>query len=459
MKLFLDSMVYLHYRAIEEIDLCALFGTDSLTIVLPRIVVRELDKHKSTHPSSRIRDRARRILKKIEQWTAGTAQIRKNVAFEFCPAVPTTGYEQNGLNPQWSDDVLVATVIEYASKHPGEKILLVTQDSGPRLTAAQLGITAVELSEELKLKDEPDPLETENRELSKLVEKLQNALPQLVMTFAGADDPETHARFSLPPPPAMMEAEIEAKIADLRGKLPKQELPKAAKPAAQTSHDPLAALRQRYVETVSIDPIQPEEYQRYNRDVDHYLAAYERYMRETWEQKAALQRTIRFQLEIRNTGTAPADDVDVEVHFPDGFTLVDEEGLPELPKEPRPPRKPRTRAQMIMDGIGPIPHLQLPSPAAADFKMPTSFNIRRTGSYLVSDHFTRIKHGGAAKLPEMFLVFDSYKDAHSFHCEYTIRPANLPDAVSGTLHFVIEDQDANQAIEAIGDPGPPQPHG
>ena len=73
MKLFLDSMLYLHYRAVEEIDLCAQFRTDTLTVVIPRIVLRELDKHKTTHPSSKVRERARRILKKIEQWTTGTA--------------------------------------------------------------------------------------------------------------------------------------------------------------------------------------------------------------------------------------------------------------------------------------------------------------------------------------------------------------------------------------------------
>jgi hypothetical protein len=102
---------------------------------------------------------------------------------------------------------------------------------------------------------------------------------------------------------------------------------------------------------------------------------------------------------------------------------------------------------MIYDSIGDIPHLNLWSPTVADFKMPSSFNIKRTGSYTVTDHFARIKHGGAVKLHKLFLTFDPHEAARSFHCDYTIRPANLPDPVRGRLHFVIEYEDANNTID------------
>ena len=456
MKVFLDCMIYLHYRPIEELDLPSILAADSITIVIPRVILRELDKQKNAHQSSRVRDRARRVLKKIEQWTAGEASVRQGVSAEFFPVVPTTDYEKLALNPQWSDDVLIATILEYQRIHSAERIVLITQDSGPKLTAGQLGIPVAELSAEMKLPEEPDPLEVENRELSRMLERVQNALPQLTVCFAGADDPETHARFSLPRPPDTMEDEITSKIADLRSKLPKQHPPKAPAPVPR---DPLAALREQYLAMSRFDPIEPDEYERYNRDVDTYLAGYEQYMRETWEQKAALRRTIRFQIEIRNTGTAPPDDVDIQIHFPDGFTLMSVDGLPKLPKEPRPPRKPRTRMQMLTDSILHIPNMSIPSPAIADFKMPTSFNIERTGSYKVTDHFARIKHGGSVKMPEMFLTFDSYESSGSFHCEYTIRPANLPDPVRGKLHFVIDKENANNTLDRTGDPPGGSPSG
>ncbi len=442
MKVFLDSMIYLHYRSIEEIGLPSVLHTDSVTIVIPRVTLRELDKQKNTHQSSTVRNRARRILKKIEQWTSGQASVRQGVSVEFFPVVPTINYAKHGLNAQWSDDVLIASILEYRGTHSTEQIVLITQDSGPRLTAHQLGITVAELPEDMKLPEELSPLEIENRELSRMLERLQNALPQLTVCFAGSNEPETHARFSLPPPPDTMEDEIARKINDLRSRLPKQYPPKAPSPAPR---DSLTSLCEQYL---ALDPIPPEEYDRYNRDVDAYLAEYEQYMRETWEQNVALRRTIRFQIEIRNTGSAPADDVDILLHFPDGFTLMTGDDVPDLSKEPRPPRKPRSRMEMLTDSIGRIPNFTMPSLAIPDFRMPTSFNIERTGSYRVTDHFTRIKHGASVQLPEMFLTFNSYELAKSFHCDYTVRPANLPDPVGGEIHFVIERQDANKAMDS-----------
>lgn len=444
MKVFVDCMIYLHYRAIEELDLLSLLKADTVAIIVPRVTLRELDKQKNKHPSSKVRDRARRVLKKIEQWTTGQASVRQGVSMEFFRIAPTDDYEKHGLNPEWSDDVLIASILEYRKKHSSEQIVLITQDSGPRLTAGQLGIPVQELPAEWKLPEELDPLEIENRELSRLLARLQNTLPQLSFCFAGSDEPETHARFSLPHPPETMEEEVTRKIDELRSKLPKQQPPKVPPPAPR---DSLLALCEQLTAISRFDPIEPEEYDRYNRGVDAYLAEYEQYMRETWEQKAALWRTIRFQIEIRNTGTAPADDVDVQVNFPDGFVLMSEDDLPDLPKEPRPPRKPRSRMDILSDSIGGIQNLSFPSLLIPDFMMPTSFKIERTGSYMVTDHFTRIKHGGSVRMPEMLLTFDSYESAVPFHCEYTLRPANLPDPVTGELHFVIEKEDANKAID------------
>ncbi|HUT86716.1 MAG TPA: PIN domain-containing protein [Candidatus Heimdallarchaeota archaeon] len=444
MKVFFDTMVFLHYRNIDEINLEDLLGTGPHTIIMPRITLRELDKHKNTNNSSRIRERARKIVKKIERWATGE-QIRPGVTMEFMARVPAVDYGSLGLNPDWGDDVLIASVIQYRTDHPSDaEVTLVTQDSGPRLTAPQLGLRVFELPEEYKLPPEQDPLEAENRELLRTISVLQNALPKLIVSFAGSDQPEDHARFFLPCPPDSMEHEIERKIEELKAKLPKQHRPQATTPK---SNSPVALMQAQLAGSSYIDPIPAEEYDRYNRDVDEYLSSYERYMRDTWEGQAATRRSIRFEIDILNTGTAPAEDVDALFHFPDGFRLFSEDDLPDIPKEPRPPRKPRTRMQQMADNIGYIGNLDLARANLPDFKMPSSFSIERSHSYDVRDHFSRIKHGDNATLPEMFLTFDSYQSATSFSCDYTIRPANLPTPITGKLHFVIEKENANKAID------------
>jgi hypothetical protein len=442
MKLFIDSMVYLHYRNLEDIDFPALLDVVHVSVVVPRITLRELDKQKNTHSSSRIRDRARRVLLKIEGWIGVKGNIRTNVQAEFFPSAPNIDFARHGLNPDWNDDVLIASILQYKTLHPSEDVVLITQDSGPRLTAQALGIKVFQLPDEYKLPSEPDPMEIENRELAKALERLKNALPKLVVGFAGSEEEQVFARFVLPPPPDTMEKEVARKIDDLRSKLPKQHPPDQEQPK-----NSITDLQHQWAALSYIDPIPPEEYERYNRDVDAFLSQYEKYMCETWEVQASAKRTISFEIEIRNIGTAPAEDVDVEFRFPGGFQLLAEEDLPDLPAEPRPPRKPRSRMQMIYDNIGRIPNFHLPSPTLPDFKMTTSFKIERTGSYTVSDHFERIKHGSHVVLPEMFLVFDSYDSAASFNCQYTLRLANLPDAVNGQLHFVIEKEGANKGME------------
>lgn len=448
MKVFFDTMVFLHYRSIDELNLDDLLGPSPHTIIMPRITLRELDKHKNTNSSSRIRERARKMVKKIEQWAAGE-QIRPGVAMEFMARIPAVDYSTLGLNPDWCDDVLIASVLQYRTDHPNDaEVILVTQDSGPRLTALQLGLRVVELPEEYKLPAEQDPLEAENRELLRTISVLQNALPKLTVSFAGSDQPEDHACFVLPCPPNSMEHEIKRKIEEFRAKLPKQQPPQATPPKPDS---PVALMQAQLAGWSYIDPIPAEEYERYNRGVDEYLRSYERYMRDTWEGQAATRRSIRFKIDIRNTGTAPAEDVDVLFHFPDGFRLFSGDDLPDIPKEPRPPRKPRTRMQQMTDSIGHIGNLNLARPNLPDFKMPSSFSIERSRSYDVRDHFRRIKHGDSAALPEMFLTFDSYQTASSFSCDYTIRPANLPSPITGKLHFVIEKENANNAIDSDKD--------
>jgi hypothetical protein len=239
-----------------------------------------------------------------------------------------------------------------------------------------------------------------------------------------------------------MEHEITRKIEELRTKLPKQRPPQATPPDPKS---PISLEQTALAGLNYTDPIPAEEYERYNQGVDEYLRSYERYMRDTWEAQAAMGRSIRFEIEIRNTGTAPAEDVDVLLHFPDGFRLFLRED-PDIPQKPHPPRKPRTGNQIVLDSIDRISHPDLAMPSPPYFKMPSSFSIERTQSYDVRNHFPRIKHGDRVAFPEMFLTFDSYEAAAPFSCRYTISPTNLPTPITGDLHFVIKKENANKAI-------------
>jgi hypothetical protein len=251
--------------------------------------------------------------------------------------------------------------------------------------------------------------------------------------FAGSEPPESHAKFMLPAPIKPMDEEIEAALKEIKEKYPKRY--------------PTDAEGQNMVLKAALFSLQPlmqisqEEYDRYNKDVDEYLSLTERYMRERWKIKERASRTIQFQIEIRNLGTAPADDIDMYFHFPDGFTLLTEETLPSRPKKPKPPVEPRTQAQVFTESIDYMRNfsgISIPRPYIPQIGQVSTFSLKRTKSYEITEHSKRIKHGDYFSLPELYLTFDSFEVAVSFSCEYTIRPANLPEPLQGKLNFVIK---------------------
>src|SRR5690606_37435868 len=75
----------------------------------------------------------------------------------------------------------------------------------------------------------------------------------------------------------------------------------------------------------------------YNAKLDTFYSRWEAYLREEHAFREPECRRIQFAIEIRNTGTAPAEDVDVSFHFPDGFRLMTEDDLPVAPRQPESP--------------------------------------------------------------------------------------------------------------------------
>ncbi len=438
MTVFLDTMLYLHYRRLEEIDLPRILGASSILIVIPRITVRELDTHKSRHSSGKVRDRARRILQLAEASAVAPLEVCPGVQARYYAATPSESYSDLGLNPQWNDDQLIATILEYKKDHPNEDVLLISQDTGPRLTASLHGIAVQQVPEEYRLPLEPDAIESENKELKKVIERLQRALPQLAVSFGGSDPPQSHATYSLHKPSELRPEEVTARVDEIRSQHPKLNPPRAD----DGEDTPQARLIRALALSSDFYQVPAEEYGRYNNEIEQYYAHYGQFLHELYEYQARNKRTISFTIQVANTGTEPADDVDISIFFPNGFTLCREDDLPHPPEKPALPRPPQSKMQQLVQNMNSslIPYFDLP--VAPHFNTHTSFSLRRTNSYEVSDHFERIKHGFMVTLPKLYLTFETYETASSFGCRYVLSPGNLPSPIEGELHFVINKEAA-----------------
>lgn len=432
---FFDTMVFLHCVPVQDMNVPEFLGVDSITLVVPRITIQEVDKHKNTHPSRKIRDRATDRLKTIQTCMASSKkELRSGVRLELVMARPSRDFEQHGLNMDWPDDELIANVLKYKMDHSTDRVLLISHDVGPKVTAMQLGIETTEIPKVWRIPPEDDPLVKENKRLKKEILKLKNAQPELILRLSGMQDDDDHILFEIGRP---TETEIPDKakiIAEHRKSYPELH-PPVQKGVAPPKLSQIASL----IAKPNSGSIPASEYKRYNQELERYFSDYKRYLDRLTYFRSQPARTLCLRLEVRNLGGAPATDVDVYVYFPDGFSLFTEDELPGEPKEPKPPKEPQTATQKILGQT--LKGFEVPQfiPSFQPYVgAKKTFSLKRTKSYELREHFDRIKHGYLMNIPPIFLIFDSFGGMTSFHFNYMITVGNLPENITGQLNVVIQ---------------------
>src|SRR5690606_2359913 len=121
-----------------KIDWAQVFNTnDKFTIVLAPIVIAELDKHKYNQ-NRKISARARKLLPRIEAIIENSSPCRYSLKFITRRPSDETFLNHN-LDKKEHDDSLLATILEH-SVELTDVVILITNDSGPRLKARTLNI-------------------------------------------------------------------------------------------------------------------------------------------------------------------------------------------------------------------------------------------------------------------------------------------------------------------------------
>jgi hypothetical protein len=394
---------------VEQLNLEQRYAKDAV-LVIPRVILGELNKHKDSHKSAAIQKRARLVCKKIQAWDK-SGQVTNNIQFQFL--VKTSDPKKHGLNPSSVDDRFLADILEFDA--PQKDKILVAADMNMILTAKHLGIITEEIDENFKLPSKLDPLEKENRELQRRLNRLQNALPKLKVGLIESEndnDVEPNPVFKISRHELISDAEIEDKVSNLK-------LERFTPPIKNALHIAFASIGQ-------------EEINRYNEECSCYPDRYRKYLYKLRE--CQKRHGIHFQIAIINDGTAPAENVDVSFHFPDGFDMYLEDELPNLPYEPSLPQKPKTFVEQMKESMTSNINIR-DLCRVSNTKIPTSYTLKRTNSYDFTDSFRIIKHHEKVILPELFLFFPSYEQIKSFQCTYRITVANLPDIVDGVINF------------------------
>ena len=424
MHVFIDTMVFLHYQDIGAIDFCEIYGAEEIAVVVPRVIVRELDSHKDSHSSNRARNRARRGLNLIES-SVENSSIRDGVVLEVILDHPDINYKDYGLSESINDDQFVAAVISFIEKNPTYPIAVVSNDTGVRLKCRQIEVDAAALPDKYKLDELLDPNEQEVRRMKLELQKLKSAQPKLELIFQQSQT--AFAEFDIIKSPVVEESEIQRLLEEKRAEYPRLKAP--------------AGLIENSIIS-SAHGIPKDEYQRYEKDRNKFLKQYEKYAQHELEYARFLQRTIKFNLELKNNGTQPAEDIDVHMHFPDGFGLWEDDDFPKLPNAPKPPQKPRTQIDLLTRGFGPdlsslrphIPAMHYPH-SASPVK---TFSLNKTNGFDVREQLPLLKHGLSHNFPSLCLTFVDRSTIKSFQCEFELHVANMVEPTCGKLNFVFK---------------------
>lgn len=438
--LFVDTNIFLHYRSFDEIDWLSILNVERVEICLPSIVVQELDKHKYSS-SSKLRDKAGKVIKKLHKLADSglKTNLKPNIDlyFEVCNKPPD--FLGLGLDPNSQDDKLLASIFLFRAENPEKSPILVAADLGLRLKAKYYQIETICLPDELKLVAELEQTEKRIKELEQEILELQRRIPKLELCFADRTDRLNYKVERFLPEGIDINAVVQNRIEKL-----KQEYPKILEDQSSRQLNNPSAMTIGEMYGSDTPEILPTEISSYNKKLDEFYESYKQYLEEYISWLDVRCRVFLLEISIFNSGTCPAEDVDVSMHFPDGFVLCELSNLPDKPKEPQPPSQlvPRTRKDRLS--------LAMPSLAVSALPQISSFinsqnrtppnisspDIRRSNSYDVKLHVRKVKQNILESFDPMLIIFDSLAQVLSFQIDYQVIAANVPMAVTGKLHVI-----------------------
>jgi len=422
---FIDSNSFLHYRMFTDINWNKIINSSSVLLIVCPAVLRELDQKKFSEYDINIRNRSQQVISKMSKMVTSNKihKIKKNLDLMFISSEPSIDWEKEGLSSQIPDDRIIASILE--QKNNFKNIILVSSDIGLTLKVSNKGIKCISLPDEYRLNIKKDKKQKEIEKLRDKITVLENRLPVLKLKILADNEPADFIKITLNQITAPSEDELTEKLEVIKDEL-------KYKPSSNTF--------EIFIDLLSYPKV---EIERYEKDLDKYIEEMLKYYKKEYKFKELQSRLIELNFIIINNGNLPAEDIDIFMHFPDGFVMFSEDELPKKPKEPEKPIPPRTQQEMISNFqkslIPSFPSPYIPSIITPNINRNLSSGpqIRKTNSYEVKYDLDKLKHGMQIYLKPVYILFESIDLTKSFKISYSILADNLPEPSNGNLNIVI----------------------
>lgn len=410
--LFLDTNIWLHFKRVEDYSIDDLGLGSDLMVIVPDIILHELDNHKDNGRTSRIKSAALHVTKCIREVSrAPSMQIagyfRNGIGLGYFMDEPSASDMLSwGLRSEKNDDVFLASVVTFSAIRGIDlaDVIVVTNDTKMQIvTEAKMKLKCHELPEAYKLKED-DEATKRVKELERIIAKLQSQAPNLNFCFNGSQP----------------DGIVELMNTDYRGVIDEVDSLDVAKEITpllpvggrsggdSNSNHELGAICS------------------YNQKVEKYYEKYEAYLIEVDKYMAVHACAVKVNFSIKNSANV-ATNVELEIKLPEGFHFIEE--LPREPKEPEPPEFRHGFHHAIGAGSM-IHHSDLIPRSAPKLYTRISKDGRKAEFGLDS-----VKSGGMGDCDEVYIMPDSPKVVgHTFEMNY-VMTCNELLAERGSMKF------------------------
>ena len=426
----LDTNTFLHYQLFTEIDWCFLLNTEEVVILVTATVLQELDKKKFSEHDIKIKNRAKKVISTFNQILENDISFKKcNTRLEFITTEPKIDWNKENLDLLIPDDRIIASCLDLQEKF--KDFILVTADFGLKLKAMNKSISIYELDNTYLINEKPTKEQGELLELREKIKKLEVTFPKLSLKLSGDGGLTDFISF-----------EIVRKSNYPEDKF-KRETDKKVNEILAIGENKINQANNILIGGMGM--IRKEEIDAFNEKVKKYGGDLLKYYQNLWEYDEFISRLLKIDFVFTNDGSSPGEDIDVNIHFPDGFKVLASKDIPNKPKEPKRPEPPMTMIESMhsfsSSNLFNLPYsgiLNRPPinsiPSVKNFSGPS---IKKTNSYEVEFHINSLKHKSSHTLDSIFVYFENYSEVKSFSVDYNILAANYPEKFVGKLSIIV----------------------
>lgn len=437
--LFVDTNVFLHYRPIVEIDWLDLCAAPRVELVVCMPVIHELDEHVR---DALLRERARRSRRDVQGALEKAGVVRDGVTLRVDSAEADPAEMRPPLVGAVRDDQIVW--IMKRAQTAGRNVAIVTADLGMRLKCGVHGVKAFEPPAAGELASPADDQVRETKSLQRELAQLRDRRAVCHVEASSDQDGQGSSRkpeIRLVRRPPL---DLDRAIAAVKNSYPLIEIPPPDHPRGV-----FAGLL-----------VSDEANQRYNEELEAFYARYMAYGEAMNQFRAREGRVFRFSLWLDNTGTLPAEDIDVELSFPADRVdrLSADEGDDEAWYAPPPAPTPPEELRSWMDQLSRHPVLDpgilrhmtpIPERLASELRrvvFPPL--IKKDGSYYrVTIRATRLRHNDNIGLGRYIAILPEGVPAQPFPVDVVIRDSTGIAPTEGQVVFSFVEDIASDGPE------------